>query len=162
MKNLFEKNAGATTLLTKWWQGLERNKGTRAELRRCSSAIHVTFHPEFPRICSQLAPYLEGEWSWETRLATVVGLLSHVRYTSDHKLARAMAGNPPEVSELRFRRLLQRDRNDLYGAMVRILRMLDNKANLPDLMSSVFYWDDNVRKRWAFDYFPNTPESKTA
>ena len=41
-------------------------------------------------------------------------------------------------------------------------RLLDHTANLPDLMSSVFYWGDAVRIRWAFDYFPNTPESKTA
>lgn len=88
----------------------------------------------------------------------VVGLLAHVRHRSNQTLARQMAGNPPTVSELRFRRLLQRDQNNLYGAMIRILRMLDHTANLTDLIHSVFYWGDKVKKDWAFDYFPNTPE----
>jgi len=79
-----------------------------------------------------------------------------------HRLAYQMAVNPPKVSELRFRRLLQRERDDLYGAMIRILQKLDQTANLPDLFNSVFYWGDPVRKRWAFEYFPNTPESKSA
>lgn len=157
MKNLFKKDAPATGILTHWWQGLENDKGTRAELRRCDSPEKVMFHPAFPRLCRQLKPLLGEEWNWEHRLATVVGLLSHVRHTTGQTLAYQMAGNPPQVSELRFRRLLQRDHDDLYGAMIRILQMLDQTANLPDLMDSVFYWGDPVRKRWAFDYFPNTP-----
>jgi CRISPR system Cascade subunit CasB len=46
--------------------------------------------------------------------------------------------------------------------MIRVLQMLDHTANLSDLMDSVFNWGDPVRKRWAFDYYPNTPVSKTA
>lgn len=162
MKNLFTKDAPATGILTRWWQSLENDKGTRAELRRCDSPEKVLFHSAFPRLCRQLEPLLGKEWNWEFRLAAVVGLLSHIRRTSALPLARQMAGNPPKVSELRFRRLLQRERDDLYGAMIRMLQMLDQTANLPDLMDSVFNWGDPVRKRWAFDYFPNTPESKSA
>jgi CRISPR system Cascade subunit CasB len=112
------------------------------------------FQPAFQRLCQRLKP----EPQEQRQLASVVGLLAHVRHTTGQKLAYQMAGNPPVVSELRFRRLLQRDRTDLYGAMIRILRMLDHRANLPDLISSVFYWGDKVRKDWAFYYFPNTPE----
>ena len=162
MKNLFSKDAAATGILTHWWQNLEKDKGTRAELRRCNTPEKVMFHPTFPRLCNRLEPLLGKDWNWQIRLATVVGLLSHVRKTTGQTLAYQMAGNPPQVSELRFRRLLQREQDDLYGAMIRILQMLEYSANLPDLMSSVFYWGDPVRKRWAFDYFPNTPESKTA
>ncbi|MCB1751678.1 MAG: type I-E CRISPR-associated protein Cse2/CasB [Gammaproteobacteria bacterium] len=162
MKNLFSKDAAATGILTHWWQGLENDKGTRAELRRCDMPEKVMFHPAFPRLCRRLQPLLEQEWNWQIRLAALVGLLSHVRKTTGQTLAHQMAGNPPKVSELRFRRLLQREADDFYGAMIRVLPMLDHTANLPDLMSSVFYWGDPVRKRWAFDYFPNTPESKTA
>jgi len=162
MNDLFKKDAPATGILTRWWQNLENNKGTRAELRRCDSPEKVMFHPAFPHLCQQLEPWLGEEWNWELRLAAVVGLLSHVRKTTGQRLAYQMAGNPPKVSELRFRRLLQRERDDLYGAMIRILQMLDQTANLPDLFNSVFYWGDPVRKRWAFEYFPNTPESKSA
>ncbi len=156
--NHFKKDTPATDILTHWWQSLENNKGTRAELRRCDTPEKVMFHPAFPRLCHRLEPLLGKEWNWQPRLAAVIGLLSHVRSTTGQSLAYQMAGNPPQVSELRFRRLLQRESDNIYGAMIRILQMLDHTANLPDLMVSVFYWGDAVRKRWAFDYFPNTPE----
>ncbi len=169
MKNQFKQDTPATGILTHWWQGLEKDKGTRAELRRCDSPEKVMFHPAFPRLCTKLKPLLEKEWNWQIRVATVIGLLSHIKQIEPNKqtLALQMANgkkieNRPIVSELRFRRLLQREHDDLYGAMIRILKMLDHTANLPDLMASVFYWGDEVRKRWAFDYFPNTPESKSA
>ncbi|KRT54280.1 type I-E CRISPR-associated protein Cse2/CasB [endosymbiont of Ridgeia piscesae] len=154
MSLTLNKESHATEILIQWWQGLENNKGTRAELRRCTSPDKVMFQPAFQRLCQRLKP----EPQEQRQLASVVGLLAHVRHTTGQKLAYQMAGNPPVVSELRFRRLLQRDRTDLYGAMIRILRMLDHRANLPDLISSVFYWGDKVRKDWAFYYFPNTPE----
>lgn len=149
-----DKDSPATEALIRWWQGLDGNKGVRAELRRCDGPDQVIFHPAFQRLCRRLGPSPQDL----VPLAAVVGLLSHVRQPSNQSLARQMAGNPPVVSELRFRRLLQRDRTDLYGAMIRVLRMLDHTANLPDLISSVFYWGDGIRKKWAFDYFPNTPE----
>lgn len=162
MKKPFAKEMPAARILTHWWQELEHDKGARAELRRCDSPEEVMFQPAFSRLCHQLEPYLGTEWNWELRLAAVLGLLAHVRQASGLTLARQMAGTPPKVSELRFRRLLQRDRSELYGPMIRILRMLKYEANLPDLMDSVFYWGDGVRKRWALEYFSNTPETKTA
>ncbi len=157
MTMVINKDSIATGILIDWWQSLENNKGVRAELRRCDSADEVMFHPAFLRLCQRLKP----EPCQQTGLAMVVGLLAHVRHRSNQSFAYQMAGNPPTVSELRFRRLLQRDRNDLYGAMIRILRMLDHTANLPDLIASVFHWGDKVRKEWAFSYFPNTPERST-
>jgi len=73
-----------------------------------------------------------------------------------------MAGDPPMVSELRFRRLLQRDTVDIYPAMIRILRMLKGSADIHDLAGSVFFWGDNVKKRWAYAYFPRALKKKTA
>lgn len=152
----------ATDILVNWWQNLEHNKGIRAELRRCDSPQAVMYHPAFVRLSQRLQPMIGKRENWQYPLAAVVGLLSHVRSTSKQPLARAMAGSPPVVSELRFRRLLQRDRSDLYGAMIRVLRMLDHTANLQDLASSVFFWGDKVRRDWAEAYFPNTPDKKSA
>ena len=157
MSRVFKPDAPATKRLTGWWAGLQDDRGTRAELRRCANPQQVLFTPAYQRLCAELTPHMEGQYGWEERLAGVIGLLAHVKASANKSLAEAMAGKPPVVSELRFRRLLQRDRNNLYGAMIRILRMLDGKANLPDLMASVFDWDDGVRKRWSFAYFPNTP-----
>jgi len=162
MNDPFAKDAPATDILMRWWQGLENDKGTRAELRRCDRPEAIMLHPAYAHLHHRLAPHLAGHWNWEQRLASVVGLLAHVHSGSNQPLAKQMGGNPPDVSELRFRRLLQCNPHELYPRMIRILRMLDNSANLPDLVRSVFHWNDRVRKRWALDYFAVTPEQKSA
>lgn len=162
MSDPFAKDTPATILLIKWWQGLEDDKGTRAGLRRCDRLEAVMLEPAYARLHNQLACHLVGQWNWESRLALVIGLLAHIRHSSNINLAKQMGGNPPTVSELRFRRLLQCKRDDLYERMIRTLRMLDNTANVGDLIASIFHWNDRIRKRWALDYFTATPEQKTA
>lgn len=145
--------------LQKWWEELQNHNADRAELRRAKTVGDVILLPAFQRACLRLKPFFQHEENWEYRLAAVLGLLAHVRHINpDNSLAVQMAGNPPVVSELRFRRLIQRDRADLYISMIRVLRMLGNKANLHDLAYSVYFWGDGVKRRWVFDYFPNTPD----
>lgn len=148
--------------LDAWWQDLQERNGDRAELRRAKTVTDVILLPVFQRACVRFKPYFqyeEQEERWVQGLAVILGLLAHVRQSNaGQSLAHQMAGNPPVVSELRFRRLLQRDRTDLYVSMVRVLRMLGNKANLHDLAQSVYFWNDRVKRDWAFAYFPNTPE----
>ena len=151
-----------TKLLRAWWQELQNDTGARAELRRCDRPETVMLHPAYARLHARFSARLRDKWHWEYRLACVVGLLSHVREHRDGRLAKQMGGNPPLVSELRFRRLLQCDPDELYIRMIRVLRMLENKAALEDLIDSVFYWNDRTRKRWALDYFSVTPEQQTA
>lgn len=149
--------------LQKWWEDLQERNGDRAELRRAETVSDVILLPAFQRACLRLKPFFQYEENWESRLAAVLGLLAHVRHINpEQSLAIQMAGNPPVVSELRFRRLIQRDRADLYVSMIRVLRMLGNKANLHDLAKSVYFWNDKVKRDWAFDYFPNTPDKASA
>lgn len=163
MTTQFDANKPLGELLQKWWQELQERTGDRAELRRAESIADVILMPVFQRACVRFQPFFNDEENWEPRLAAVLGLLAHVRHANpEQSLALQMAGNPPVISELRFRRLLQRDRADLYLAMIRALRMLGNKANLHDLAASIYFWGDDVKRRWAFDYFPNTPEKVTA
>lgn len=160
MKTKFQPDADAGKIIHEWWQSLENNTGERAMLRRAKSVDEVVMSPSFHQLCHRLRPFLQSEYHWEERLAAVAGLLAHMRAHVTDKLAKQMAGNPPKVSELRFRRMLQRDRGDLYKAMIRVLRMLDNRANIYDLANSVFDWGDPVKKDWAYNYFPNTPAAK--
>jgi len=150
--------------LTQWWRRLQEDTGTRAELRRCNTPAEVAMTASFNRFCHRLRPLLKGQWNWEERLASVLGLLSHIKTDAHGRgLAEQMSdGNPPVVSELRFRRLLQRDTGDIYPAMVRILRMLKGSADIHDLARSVFFWGGKVKKRWAYAYFPRVPEKKSA
>lgn len=164
MNNLFASDAPATKTLIDWWEGLEQEKGTRAELRRAERPEEIMLHPAYSRLHGQLAELLKGNWQWEYRLARVIGLLVHVRKNDTSRpLAKQMGGNPPIVSELRFRRLLQCKHGDLYPRLRRTLAMLDGrKANLPDLIDAAFHWNDHTRKTWALAYFAVTPEQKSA
>lgn len=156
----FEPDTVPGKVLHDWWQQLQKNRGARAELRRCRKPAQVMLHPVYCSLYNRFRPMMEDDSGWEERLAAIAGLLAHVEHESGSSLARQMAGNPPEVSELRFRRLLQHKRTELYVPMIRVLRKLNKTANIYDLAASVFYWGDAVRKRWALDYFPNTPEPK--
>ncbi|MCI0508192.1 MAG: type I-E CRISPR-associated protein Cse2/CasB [Gammaproteobacteria bacterium] len=175
----FGAESTAGKVLAGFWDELRKDNGARAELRRCKTATDVMMTPVFHRLCVRLKPVLSSVSGWEERIAIITGLISHLNRESAQVLKAGVArsesdiesfirpmadlkGDRPLVSELRFRRLLQRDVGDLYPALIRILRMVDGKTNLYGLAESVFYWGDNVKKRWAFAYFPRVPEKKTA
>lgn len=161
MSITFDADKPLGQLLQTWWEELQERNADRAELCRAQDVTAIMLLPAFQRACPRFKPFLQTEYNWEARLASVLGLLAHVRDNrADASLARQMAdtGNPPPVSELRFRRLLQRERGDLYLALIRVLRLLDNQANLHDLADAVYYWGEGVKRRWAFDYFPHVPE----
>jgi CRISPR system Cascade subunit CasB len=162
----FKSDTPLGQILNDFWQTLEKDKGSRAQLRRCKTPDEVVMVSAFHHLCRRIQPLMKGERDgcWQMRIAAIAGLLAHIRKLDSRKtLAEQMAeGDSPVVSELRFRRLLQRDRRNLYGALIRILGLLDKKANPFDLAQSVYYWGDGERKRWAFAYFPNIPEKKSA
>jgi CRISPR system Cascade subunit CasB len=162
MKGKFDADKPLGKALQKWWGDLQERSGDRAELHRAKTVEDVIILPVFQRACLRFKPFFQNEENWEFRLAAIIGLLAHVRTTTDQTLALQMAGNPPIVSELRFRRLIQRDRGELYVAMIRVLRMLGNNANLQDMANSVYYWGDRVKQDWAFAYFPNTPDKASS
>lgn len=162
--------------LAEWWLKLKDDTASRAELRRCDSIAEVVMTPVFQRLCQRLKHHFKNDNDWQDRLAAIVGLASHLKYDQVssvlasgnkrvEKLVEQMAqatGDRPVVSELRFRRLLQRERNDLYAPMIRILRMLKGQANLYGLAESVFFWGEGIKKRWAYAYFPKVPAKKSA
>ena len=153
----FNRDSPLGVHLASWWNGLAERPGERAELRRAATVAEVVMTPAFQRVCARFSGHFKGETGWEVRFAAIIGLLAHVRELSSRNLAEQMAGKPPVVSELRFRRLLQRDRDDLYVAMIRVVRMLKYRVNVFDLAKSVYYWGDFVKKEWAYTYFPKTP-----
>ena len=97
------------------------------------------------------------------QLPLVVGVLSHVRENDPAvPVAKAMgskkAGSETSVvSDLRFRRLLAldsaADSQQLHLTLIRVIRMLGNKANVKDLARSLFYWNDRTKKQWASLYY---------
>lgn len=165
-------------VLTDFWFGLKDNSGARAELRRCKSVNQVVMTPTFQRFCQfKLRPLMKSEEMWEDRMAAIVGLIAHLKPEAESsvlgskgntvdlfvgQMADLVSADRPLVSELRFRRLLQNDRADLYQSMIRVIRMMKGGANLYGLAESVFFWGDGIKKRWAYAYFPKVPAKKSA
>ncbi|AFM27183.1 type I-E CRISPR-associated protein Cse2/CasB [Desulfomonile tiedjei] len=64
------------------------------------------------------------------------------------------SGGGPLVSDLRFRRLLKcRTPEELYPMLRRVIGLLNNQTDIMSLAQSMFYWDEEMRKEWAYDYY---------
>jgi len=177
MKVEFTPDSVLGKALKDFWRGLKDDSGGRAELRRCDNVNQVKMTGVFSRFYNKLRKTPEGSSLGDTQMAVIVGLLSHLKFDAEsevlggkapyegYMVAKQLAkdvGGRPLVSELRFRRLLQNDRNDLYPAMLRIVRMTKGSINLYGLAHSIYYWGDGVKKTWAYAYFPVVPATKTA
>ena len=141
-----------------WWEGLEEQRGERAELRRCRSSIEVIFIPSFYRLKVMMPKSVDA-----MQLAAVAGVLSHVKAHLDGTVETAElfarpkeGGSTPRVSEPRFRRLLRvpdNDYDELYPMMTRLLRQVDRKAHLPSLIDGIYWWNQMTKRRWAESYY---------
>jgi len=137
----------------KWWDTLEKERGERAELRRAHNITEVAFSPAYHRLYKEL-PQADKE-----KLACVAGICAHVKENSEAFFAKQMAeGNK---SDLRFRRLLAiENREELYHAMIRIVRLLGGTVNVCDLAKTIYWWNENTKKRLAYDYYANAKNTE--
>lgn len=158
----FRKEPARRTM-EQWWGELESLRGDRAALRRCRSPTEVHFQPPYHRLSRRLAAHFPVRTE---ALACAAGLAAHVTVNDESvgfpvHLARAVEGKDrAPLSGLRFRRLLQVPDDDaaaLYGPMVRALRLLGGRANLPDLAQSVYWWNERTKRTWASDYYEHAP-----
>lgn len=148
-------------LVAEWWKRIANDRGARAELRRAKTLMEVTLIPAFHDLYRRLGA---TRWRDPTRIALVAGILARVEIdnrasrfaeqlaTTDERRTKA------PMSGLRFRRLLQHDDADaLFSAMGRAVRLVDKKANVRDLATSLYYWNDRTRRDWAFAYYAKAP-----
>ena len=145
-------------ILFQWRKNLyeQNNRGARAELRRSKTVLDVIMTPSYQYLCNDVARKVNNFNKWDKeRLAFISGLLSHVREVNDIQLATAMSkGSTACISELRFRRLLQNEYDDrFYHTMIRVIRMLKYHINVYQFIEDMYYWNDNTKKKWAYDYF---------
>jgi CRISPR system Cascade subunit CasB len=163
----FDNPEVRTTLFT-WWEGLDANRGERAELRRCNSITKVAFSPAYHQLRHSLMQF--GAVNAD-RLAVVAAVLSHVKEDvkgNDPKptVAWQMAmpvvgGERARVSGLRFRRLLKiDDPEELMSAMIRTVRLLGGTINVNNLAQSLYWWNERTKKAWAFDYYEHAPSEE--
>jgi CRISPR system Cascade subunit CasB len=163
MTRPFAPDSPLTGELLAWWRGLERNRGDRAELRRCADLLQVMQTEAFHGVRQRLiAAGLSESESHSPRLAAIVALAAHVKAVSKESLPEAFSsGDKPPVSPLRFRQILEAaDDDEHFTRLRRVLPLIDGRANLPTLAADVWYWSDRVRKRWVYDY--NWPARQSA
>jgi len=156
---LFYPEDDSGKIILEWWKNLEENRGDRAELRRADSPTEVVFSPSYHRLYWKLLS-LDQPINREY-LASVVGLCAHVRtHNAEAGLAEQMARGQDKasVSGLRFRRLLAiNNRDDLYHAMIRIIRLLGKSVNIHKLALAVYWWNEHTKKQWAYEYYEHAP-----
>jgi len=148
-------------LALKWWEILRNDKGAQAQLRRCNESTDVFFCPAFHDLVRCL-----DTWGRQQKVvvAVMAGALAHVKTNvggcsfAAQMAARKSGGEKARVSGLRFRRLIQfKKREALFGPLIRIVRLLEGAANVPDLAESVYYWGDARRREWACAYYEAAP-----
>jgi CRISPR system Cascade subunit CasB len=160
MARTFDKEFGTGKVLYEWWRGLDDDHASRAMLRRATDVTAVTLTAPYQRLYRRLCDAGWANASRNDALAAAVGLLAHVK--ADESASRSVAatmsasastGSPPEVSELRFKRLLESsDLNALYTGLRRALPLTRHTVDVVALANDVVEWGDRVKKEWAYSY----------
>jgi len=140
-------------------KGKQSKKGDRAALRRCHEPLEALFVPAYHDLYHELLR--QDDYVDSVKLPAIAALTAHVKQVrGDKQFAQQMAapkaqgGNAPQVSELRFRRLLQCETVDeLFPALRRVVHLLDGSVNLYNLANSVYWWGDQKRREWAYAYY---------
>lgn len=172
---LFEEGHPASNFILEWWENLKQNKGDSAELRRCKNLEEIQKASAYQRCYWQLKKHFTQEQRVPSReqMAIIIGLAVYIedndtkyidadnKKEKEYYFAYQMAAPkgkekdaPPKLSELRFRRLLKiKDRGKLYHFLIQVIRMLDKKVNLLDLLSIAYFWGDKARTNLAYKYY---------
>lgn len=172
---LFEEGHPASVFILEWWENLKQNKGDRAEIRRCKNLEEIQKTSAYQRCYWQLKKHFTQEQQVPSReqMSIIIGLASHIedndtkyidtdsKKEKEYYFAYQMAAPkgkekdaPPKLSELRFRRLLKiKDREKLYHFLIQVVRMLDKKVNLLDLLSIAYFWGDKAKTNLAYKYY---------
>lgn len=166
---IFEEGHPTSVFILEWWKSLKQNKGDRAELRRCKNLEDIQKASAYQRCYWQFKKHFSPEQQVPSReqMAIIIGLAAHIEDDDLVKKAdqsdnqkidffgyQISRGDKPKLSELRFRRLLKiKDRENLHHFLIQVVRMLDKKVNLLDLLSIAYFWGDKAKMSLAYKYY---------
>lgn len=164
---LFEEGHRASISLLEWWESLLSNKADRAELRRCKSLEEIQSTSAYQRAYWKLIEKFktgENKVSGE-QMAIIIALAAYIdenravyedadTQKTDYFGYQVSRGEKPKLSELRFRRLLKiNDREKLFRFLIQVIRLLDKKVNLLDLLRIAYFWGDKTKTKLAYKYY---------
>jgi CRISPR system Cascade subunit CasB len=172
--------------LKRWHHWLNDNRGDRARLRRAEGPEDILLTDAFFHFLQQM-PEGWGEKMPMLTSAAVAGLLAHVKEDRQslskgfqpkdenkpkrmasfaEQLATPAKSKKSPMSELRFQQLQKsRTAEDFYRRVLRAIRLLDGKVNIPSLANDIIHWHqefanqidrkpfNRLAVRWATDYF---------
>lgn len=142
-----------------WWEGLKNDRATRAVLRRCATLDQIVLSPAYQQFYRYMLargwPADAANWQLD-KLAAIAALAAWIEVSTDTNLPYQMSEKDGErnvVSELRFRGLLRLDSTDeLFRGLRRALPLIGHKTSLIQMANDVYWWNDETRKRWAYNY----------
>jgi CRISPR system Cascade subunit CasB len=162
-----------TTRIFDWWhemqpaneqEGQRNYRGELAELKRSKSMEEVMLTPRFQVL---RRAFLKTERHKDiVACATIAGVLAHVEH-NDTKypfaewlaMPKVEGGSESRLSELRFRRLIRIEtRKDLFAALIRILPLAGDTAQIGTLARDIYYWNERTRREWTFRYYDKLDE----
>lgn len=157
-----EQPVGAICL--NWWaKAINTDTGkarrTRAELRRAHTPIAVLGVSVVHDLNQVL---IENNYDLRVfgrggpdKLALLAFALAHVKENLETSAAYQFgAGDPKPLSEIRFNALIRSHASrDLMRPIARALAIIGNKANVYQLSSDLYWWNDKTRTNWCFDYY---------
>lgn len=160
-----------------WWRdriapetGAARK--ARAELKRAASPAEVLAHEAVHDLNARLRKE-NGDWDLRNRpetLALIAATLACVETGDSLSLPRKLGGRSDErraLSELRFQRIIRAaDKWTLAILLRRTLPQVKKTCNAAKLGNDLFFWGDQIRNRWCFEYFdpqrsaqPDSPDT---
>jgi len=154
-----------------WWKAFiepdhSAARANRARLRRAQNCQEALLEPAAIVLAERL-----GVANNDRTLPVVLRLahvLAHVKQDTQQPLMQSLGykslptekdkGDPPRLAPVRFSRLLRSTPDELPLALVRLVRLADDTANVGELAVAMMRWATESgreiqRRRWAFDYY---------
>lgn len=159
----------------RWWSEDLNDRGpgrmARAQLRRCSTTAEAMAIPATHALHSKLGQ--DMRYKADT-LALIAISLAVLREDSPHCAARRMGESMGEngrgrLSALRFQTLIRaKTAGELIRPLRRALMQIGEVANVSQLATDLYWWNEKTRNNWCFDYYgagfadPAAPETDTS
>lgn len=184
-----------------WWRSLQRGeqdsdvlpgelrgqgRADRARLRRCENAEELLSNSATLLFARRLIVLGGGSKAFADeskvyeQLAWVAGALAHVKedpgdgQTLAFRLGKALGGERPAMSELRFRSLqAAATTDDFFLQIRRAIHLADRKTDVARLADDLFAWQlergqsalrasSGVKFHWAYDYYLSAGQKAAA
>ncbi len=158
--------------IQRWHESLDKNRGDRARLRRAESPEDVLLTAAFFNFLEEMKATNWQEHIPILTMATIAGVLSHVKPNGENKSFAEQLATPLEgkkkapMSELRFQQLQKSPSPEyFYRRIIRAIQLLKGQVNIVSLSHDIIQWHKEFEHpvshsptkrlavRWATDYF---------